>query len=250
MDLEGWGRPGWVQNGPQSARAQCGLDQWECPVIRVIVVDDEQLLRSGLRLILNSAQDIQVVSACDDVQALDEVRREMPDVVLLDLRMPRIDGITILRKLKSLPRPPAVAMLTTFDMEEHVVEALSSGASGFLLKDTDPEDLIHAVRVLAGGGSVLSPTITRTVIDGYVGAGRPAALARVTTLTARERDVLALLAQGLSNAEIGRRLCLSTATVKDHVSAILSKLAVSNRVQAAVIAREAGLLAEADRSSG
>jgi DNA-binding NarL/FixJ family response regulator len=219
-------------------------------VIRVIVVDDEQLLRSGLRLILDSAEDIQVVSACDDVQALDEVRREVPDVVLLDLRMPQIDGITILRRLKTLPRPPAVAMLTTFDMEAHVAEALSSGAAGFLLKDTDPEDLIHAVRVLAGGGSVLSPAITRTVIDGYVDAARPAALARLTSMTARERDVLELVAQGMSNAEIGRRLYLSTATVKDHVSAILSKLAVSNRVQAAVIARQAGQLAEVDGTSG
>ena len=218
-------------------------------MIRVMVVDDEQLLRSGLRLILNSAEDIEVVSACDDLQAVDEVRREVPDVVLLDLRMPQIDGITILRRLKSLPRPPAVAMLTTFDMEEHVAEALSSGASGFLLKDTDPEDLIHAVRVLASGGSVLSPAITRTVIDGYVGAARPAALARVATMTVRERDVLGLLALGMSNAEIGRRLYLSTATVKDHVSAILSKLAVTNRVQAAVMAREAGLLAEVDRTA-
>jgi len=219
-------------------------------VIRVIVVDDEQLLRSGLRLILNSAEDIQVVSACDDVQALDEIRREVPDVVLLDLRMPQIDGITILRRLKSLPRPPAVAMLTTFDMEAHVAEALSSGASGFLLKDTNPDDLIHAVRVLAGGGSVLSPAITRTVIDGYVDAARPAALARVTTMTVRERDVLELVAQGMSNAEIGRRLFLSAATVKDHVSAILSKLAVSNRVQAAVIARQAGLPSEVDGTRG
>ena len=219
-------------------------------MIRVIVVDDEQLLRSGLRLILNSAEDIQVVSACDDVQALDEIRREVPDVVLLDLRMPQIDGITILRRLKSLPRPPAVAMLTTFDMEAHVAEALSSGASGFLLKDTDPEDLIHAVRVLAAGGSVLSPAITRTVIDGYVDAARPAALARLTSMTARERDVLELVAQGMSNAEIGRRLFLSAATVKDHVSAILSKLAVSNRVQAAVIARQAGLPSEVDGTRG
>jgi len=219
-------------------------------VIRVIVVDDEQLLRSGLRLILNSAEDIQVVSACDDVQALDEIRREVPDVVLLDLRMPQIDGITILRRLKSLPQPPAVAMLTTFDMEAHVAEALSSGASGFLLKDMNPDDLIHAVRVLAGGGSVLSPAITRTVIDGYVDAARPAALARVTTMTVRERDVLELVAQGMSNAEIGRRLFLSAATVKDHVSAILSKLAVSNRVQAAVIARQAGLPSEVDGTRG
>ena len=233
-----------------AARVQYGLKRWEHPVIRVIVVDDEQLLRSGLRLILNSAEDIQVVSACDDVQALDEIRREVPDVVLLDLRMPQIDGITILRRLKSLPRPPAVAMLTTFDMEAHVAEALSSGASGFLLKDTNPDDLIHAVRVLAGGGSVLSPAITRTVIDGYVDAARPAALARVTTMTVRERDVLELVAQGMSNAEIGRRLFLSAATVKDHVSAILSKLAVSNRVQAAVIARQAGLPSEVDGTRG
>jgi len=219
-------------------------------VIRVIVVDDEKLLRSGLRLILNSAEDIQVVSTCDDLEAVDEIRREVPDVVLLDLRMPRVDGITILRQLKELPHPPVVAMLTTFDMDEYVAEALSSGAAGFLLKDTDPEQLIQGIRVLAAGGSVLSPSVTRTVIAGYVGGARPEALARVAGMTAREREVLALVAQGMSNAEIGRRLYLSTATVKDHVSAILSKLAVSNRVQAAVIARQAGLVAEADRDNG
>ncbi len=211
-------------------------------MIRVMVVDDEALVRSGLALILGSAGDIEVVAACEGVAAVEMVHRHRPDVVLLDVRMPVVDGLAVLRELGRGPGAPAVAMLTTFDTDEFIAQALALGAAGFLLKDTEPDQLINAVRVLATGGSVLSPTVTATVIGGYLGGGaEPEVRARIATLTDRERDVLALVGQGLSNADIGRRLYLSTATVKDHVSAVLTKLAVSNRVQAAVAAREAGL---------
>ncbi len=211
---------------------------------RVLIVDDEILVRSGLGLIVGSAPDLEVVGDCSGGRAEEEVRRLEPDVVLLDIRMPDLDGISVLRLLRALPQPPAVAMLTTFDTDEYIGTALRAGAAGFLLKDTAPDQLVHAVRVLAAGGSVLSPAVTSTVIGGYVDGGGPdadaAALAR--TLTGRELDVLALLGEGLSNAEIADRLFLGTGTVKDHISAILGKLDAVNRVQAAVIAHRAGLL--------
>lgn len=219
-------------------------------MVRVMVVDDEALVRSGLRMILGSAADIEVVATCDGVGAIEEVRRHRPDVVLLDIRMPEVDGLTVLRELSRWPQPPTVAMLTTFDANEFLADALQAGASGFLLKDTEPEQLVQAVRALAGGRSVLSPAVTRTVIAGYVdGSARPTGETRVEGMSPREKEVLGLLALGLSNAQIGRRLYLSPATVKDYVSAVLAKLAVSNRVQAAVVAHEAGLL-PLDRGRG
>ncbi|MFC1442778.1 response regulator transcription factor [Streptacidiphilus sp. N1-10] len=212
-------------------------------MIRVVIVDDETLVRSGLSLIVGSAADIEVVATCSGAEALETVGRYAPQVVLLDIRMPDVDGITVLRSLRALPQPPAVAMLTTFDTDEYIGTALRGGAAGFLLKDTDPEQLVNAVRVLADGGRVLSPAVTDTVIAGYLDAGpdRQTA-ARLRTMTTRELDVLALLGEGLSNAEIAARLFLSTGTVKDHISAILAKLGTSNRVQAAVFAHQAGLL--------
>jgi DNA-binding NarL/FixJ family response regulator len=211
-------------------------------MVRVMIVDDEALVRSGLGLILGSAADVDVVAACDGTRAVEEARRTRPDVVLLDLRMPQVDGLAVLRELTTWPRRPTVAMLTTFNSDEFITQALSSGAAGFLLKDTEPEQLIHAVRTLAAGGSVLSPAVTRTVINGYLGgSARPADVARIRAMSPREREVLALIGQGMSNADIGRRLHLSTATVKDYVSAVLVRLEVANRVQAAVLAREAGL---------
>ncbi|WP_354641599.1 response regulator transcription factor [Kitasatospora camelliae] len=210
---------------------------------RVLIVDDEVLVRSGLSLIVGSAPDLEVVGSCSGGQAEEQVGALGPHVVLLDVRMPDLDGITVLRRLRTLPDPPAVAMLTTFDTDEYIGTALRAGAAGFLLKDTAPEQLVHSVRILAAGGSVLSPTVTRTVISGYVDGGGPdteaARLAR--QLTSRELDVLALLGEGLSNAEIADRLYLGTGTVKDHISAILGKLGAANRVQAAVIAHRAGL---------
>ncbi|MFJ4680865.1 MULTISPECIES: response regulator transcription factor [Kitasatospora] len=216
------------------------------PPTRVLIVDDEVLVRSGLGLIVGTAPDLEVVGACSGGQAEQLARELAPRVVLLDVRMPDLDGISVLRRLRALPDPPAVAMLTTFDTDEHIGTALRAGAAGFLLKDTAPEQLVHAVRVLAAGGSVLSPTVARTVISGYVEGGGPDTAAADLTgrLTGRELDVLALLGEGLSNAEIADRLFLGTGTVKDHISAILAKLGAANRVQAAVIAHRAGLVRE------
>ena len=212
-------------------------------MIRVVIVDDETLVRSGLSLIVGSAPDIEVVATCSGAEAVDTVGRHAPQVVLLDIRMPDVDGLTVLRSLRALPQPPAVAMLTTFDTDEYIGTALRGGAAGFLLKDTDPEQLMHAVRVLASGGRMLSPAVTDTVIAGYLDAGPDRQTAdRLRTMTTRELDVLTLLGEGLSNAEIAARLFLSTGTVKDHISAILAKLGTSNRVQAAVFAHQAGLL--------
>jgi len=211
-------------------------------VIRVLVVDDEALIRTGFQHILNAAGDIEVVAAVSGGQAMAEAERHLPDVVLLDIRMPDVDGLTVLGRLREMSPPPIVAMLTTFDTDEYVVAALRAGAAGFLLKDTDPEDLAHQVRTLAGGGVVLASKVTRTVVDGYLETVRPADLPGVSRLTSRERDVLILLAEGLSNAEIGVRLHLGVGTVKDHVSAILGKLRVGSRVQAALVAERAGLL--------
>ncbi|WP_225823428.1 response regulator [Streptomyces naphthomycinicus] len=214
-------------------------------MIRVLVVDDEALIRLGFQRILDAADGIEVVAAVSGGQALRTVRETRPDVVLLDIRMPDVDGLTVLREIRTLPEPPVVAMLTTFDMDEYVETALRSGAAGFLLKDTDPEALPLAVQSLALGGTVLSPKVTRTVVDGYLSAGAPEHLPKaIGRLTDREREVLVLIAEGLSNADIAARMHLSTGTVKDHVSAILTKLEVSGRVQAALFAQRAGLLAE------
>jgi DNA-binding NarL/FixJ family response regulator len=212
-------------------------------MLRVMVVDDEALVRSGLRMILGSAPDVDVVATCDGAAAVEEIRRHRPDVVLLDIRMPGVDGLTVLREVVDWEDPPVVAMLTTFHSDDFVAEALGAGAAGFLLKDTEPAQLIAAVRALVDGGAVLSPAVTRTVIDGYRNrAVPPVRPARVGAMSPREREVLGLLGLGLSNAEIGRRLYLSTATVKDYVSAVLAALGVANRVQAAVVAQEAGLV--------
>ncbi|GAB1339636.1 response regulator transcription factor [Streptomyces sp. E-15] len=212
-------------------------------MIRVLVVDDEALIRTGFQRILDAADGIEVVGAVSGGQAVRTVRETRPDVVLLDIRMPDVDGLTVLSEIRRLPEPPVVAMLTTFDMDEYVETALRSGAAGFLLKDTDPEALPPAVESLARGGTVLSPKVTRTLVDGYLSAGPqerpPKALER---LTEREREVLVLVAEGLSNTEIATRMHLGTGTVKDHVSAILTKLEVGGRVQAALLAQRAGLL--------
>ncbi|WP_158889219.1 response regulator [Amycolatopsis anabasis] len=216
-------------------------------MIRVVVVDDEALVRSGFELILRAAGDIDVVSTAAGSQAMREVGLHRPDVVLLDIRMPDVDGLTILREIRGMPDPPVVAMLTTFDSDEYIAAALRSGAAGFILKDTDPEQLAQLVRTLAAGGVVLSPKVTRAVVDGYLDGGASAAAARrVAQLTDREREVLVLIADGLSNADIGARIHLSVGTVKDHVSAILAKLEVGSRVQAALLAQRAGLLEQSE----
>lgn len=219
-------------------------------MIRVVAVDDEQLVRSGLRLILGSAPDIEVVADCGGARAVETILAHRPDVVLLDVRMPDVDGLTVLRGLRSAlgGRIPPVAMLTTFDADEYLSAALGLGAVGFLLKDTDPERLISAVRVLDGGGGTLDPAVAHAVIGGYVdaSAGSAPAVRAVRALTPREREVLALLGAGLSNAAIAARLRLAHSTVKDHVSVVLGKLGGLNRVQAAVLADRAGLLVRDD----
>ncbi|MGW0520818.1 response regulator [Crossiella sp. NPDC003009] len=217
-------------------------------MIRVVVVDDEELVRSGFRLILQAAGDIEVVATATGQRAVREVSLHRPDVVLLDIRMADVDGLTVLRQLQGLKPPPVVAMLTTFDSDEYIVTALRSGAAGFILKDTAPAQLAQMVRTLAAGGVVLSSKVTRTVVEGRLGGSADGeAVARAEQLTERERGVLVLIAEGLSNTEIGARIHVSVGTVKDHVSAILTKLRVGSRVQAALVAERAGLLADGER---
>ncbi|MFJ9867562.1 response regulator [Streptomyces sp. NPDC101165] len=220
-------------------------------MIRVLVVDDEALIRTGFTHILNTTNDIEVVAAVPGGEAVRTVRELQPDVVLLDIRMPDVDGLTILAELGRMPQAPVVAMLTTFDADEYVTTALRSGAAGFLLKDTDPEELPRLVRTLAEGGTVLSSQVTRRVVDGYLDHGmrEPAAVRLAGRLTERERAVLVLMAEGLANTDIGEKLHLSTGTVKGHVTNVLGKLEVSSRVQAALIAERAGLLT-AERDEG
>lgn len=212
-------------------------------MIRVVIVDDEALVRSGFTLILNATPDIRVVASASGVDALEVIKAEKPDVLLLDIRMPQVDGLTLLNVFTAMPDRPAIAMLTTFDADEYVLTALNAGASGFLLKDTEPDQLAQYVRALAAGGVVLAPRASRRLLDTQPGRlAMDAEAERVATLTGREQQVLALVAQGLSNAEIGGRLYLGAGTVKDHVSAILAKLGVAGRVQAALAAQRAGLL--------
>ena len=213
-------------------------------MIRVLLVDDDPLVCAHLRAILAAAGDIEVVAeSYDGADALDAVTRHRPDVVLMDLRMPGVDGVTATRHITALPTPPVVVALTTFDTDRHVLRALDAGATGFLLKSTRPTDLIGLVRVAADGHTVLSPAATRRLLHTATGhqTRRDDTRALLTTLTRREHDVLALLGEGLSNAEIARRLHLSATTVKGHVSRILDKLDCANRSRAGLLAREAGL---------
>ncbi|WP_189061900.1 response regulator [Longimycelium tulufanense] len=215
-------------------------------MIKVLLADDEDLVRSGLKMILRSSGDIEVVAECDDGSMVVElVRRHRPHVVLLDIRMREADGLAALRRLRELTDPPQVAMLTTFDVDEYVSEALRLGASGFLLKDTEPAQLVRAVRDLALGGAVLDPGVASRVLAALADEERVAEPARrlLAALSAREREVLSLIGQGMSNAEIGAALHLSEATVKGYVSAVLGKIGAVNRVQAALVAYRGGLIA-------
>ena len=216
-------------------------------MIRVLLVDDDPLVRAGLRMILSSADDLSIVGeAGDGSEAVTAVHAHHPDVVLMDVRMPQLDGLSATAAVTALPSPPRVIVLTTFGLDDYVFRALEAGASGFLLKDTPPRDLISAVRVVAAGEAMLSPAVTRSVIGRFAGssgdARRTAAVTRLEPLTDREREVLVAVGQGLSNADIGRRLFLSEATVKTHVSRLLLKLGCTNRVQVAILAHDAGLL--------
>ncbi len=217
-------------------------------MIRVLLVDDQPLLLQGFSLILSTEDDIEVVgTARDGREALAAVETLTPHVVLMDVQMPGLDGIEATRQVVARS-DAAVVMLTTFDRDDYLFDALEAGASGFILKNADPEDLVHAVRVAAEGHALLAPEVTRRVIEAT--ATRPAAPTaapvpedpRLESLTGREREVLELVARGLSNAEVAAQLWLGEATVKTHVSSILAKLALRDRVQAVVLAYETGLV--------
>ncbi|MEU6373118.1 response regulator transcription factor [Streptomyces sp. NPDC046909] len=215
--------------------------------IRVVVADDQELVRSGFSMILEAQSDIEVVAeAGDGTEAVDAVRRHAPDVLLLDIRMPVMDGLEAARRVCA-QSACKVVMLTTFDLDEYVYEALYAGASGFLLKDVRRDDLVHAVRVVAAGDSLLAPAVTRRLVADIVRRRREEAAADVTpqrldVLTAREVETLRMLARGLSNAEIATTLFVSEHTVKTHVSNVLSKLGLRDRVQAVICAYETGLV--------
>ncbi|MFC0006438.1 response regulator [Micromonospora siamensis] len=215
--------------------------------VRIVIADDQALVRAGFRMVLDSQPDLEVVGeAIDGADALRVVERTRPDLVVMDVRMPTMDGVEATRRI-CLDRPagpPRVLVLTTFDSEEDAFAALRAGASGFLLKNVPPEELLAAIRVVAAGDSVVAPPITRRLLDrfaGQLGPG-PAEDPRLALLTDREREVLLLVAEGLSNAEIAARVHVAEATVKTHVGRILAKLRLRDRVQAVVLAYESGLV--------
>ncbi|MFF0743789.1 response regulator [Streptomyces sp. NPDC004111] len=217
-------------------------------MIRVLLADDETMIRAGVRAILSVAEDIEIVAeAGDGREAVELALGHRPDVCLLDIRMPRLDGLQAAEELRRVLPGTAVMMLTTFSEDEYIASALGSGAAGFVLKSGDPHELIAGVRAVAEGGAYLSPTVARRVIT-HIGTGQlgkqAVARARTEILTAREREVLALVGAGLSNADIARRLHVVEGTVKAYVSQILARLDFKNRVQAAILAYEAGLVPE------
>jgi DNA-binding NarL/FixJ family response regulator len=218
-------------------------------MIRVLLVDDQPLLRTGFRMILEAEDDIEVVGeAGDGVEAVRLARRDRPDVVLMDIRMPVMDGVEATREIAGpgVANPSRVLILTTFDLDEYVVEALRSGASGFLLKDVPAEHLVESIRVVAAGDAVVAPSVTRRLLDRFASqlptANQLPTPKRLDGLTERELDVLKLMARGLSNAEIAAALVVSETTVKTHVGHVLTKLALRDRVQAVVLAYEVGLV--------
>jgi DNA-binding NarL/FixJ family response regulator len=244
----------------------------ETESLRVVVADDQQLVRTGFRMIL-AADGIEVVGeAADGVAAIEAVRRTRPDVVLMDIRMPELDGLEATRLILSEPRDavpgdsngeipgsriPRVIILTTFDLDQYVYEALAAGASGFLLKDVTPEHLVNAVRLVRSGDALLAPTITRRLVEKFAAPSPVVSDRRVRTahaelsaLTARELEVFGLLARGLSNAELAGRLHLSEATIKTHVARILAKLQLRDRAQAVVAAYETGLVTPGSAEGG
>ncbi|MGI8331354.1 response regulator [Actinomadura scrupuli] len=213
--------------------------------IQVLIVDDEWMVRAMLRTIMETAPDITVTGeASDGEEAVRTVLERRPDVVLMDIRMPRADGLTATERLTRLDRPPYIVVLTTFDLDEYVHTALRHGAVGFLLKDASAQEMLTAVRSAARGDAMLSPQVTRRLLRRFVDtdSGRSEAEQRLRVLTGKEREVVVALGGGLSNAEIAVALHMSEATVKTHVSRILAKLSLTNRVQAAILAHQAGLL--------
>ena len=225
--------------------------------IRVLLVDDQALIRAGFRMILDAEDDIEVVGECaDGTQAVDSARRLDPDVVLMDIRMPEMDGIEATRRIASATgnadAPVRVLMLTTFDLDEYVYDALRAGASGFLLKDVPAEQLVEAIRVVAQGDALLAPSVTRRLISEFsrsAPGGRGKAPDSLDDLTPRELEVFGLIARGMSNAEIAAELVVSETTVKTHVARVLMKLGVRDRVQAVVLAYESGVVAPGEAPS-
>jgi DNA-binding NarL/FixJ family response regulator len=219
--------------------------------IRLLIVDDQELVRTGFRLLLETHDDLEVVGeAADGVEAIERARELRPDVVLMDIRMPRMDGVEATARLadSGIEPPPRVLVLTTFDLDEYVFGALRAGAAGFLLKDAPRDRLVEAIRVVHNGEALLSPSITRRLVEDFASrtdpVGPPSAL--LDDLTPREREVLVLMARGLSNAEIGERLVVTEATVKSHVGSVLLKLGLRDRVQAVVFAYEHGIVVAGD----
>jgi DNA-binding NarL/FixJ family response regulator len=216
--------------------------------ITVVLVDDQDLVRDGFTMIIDSQPDMAVVgTASDGAEAVDVVRRQRPSVVLMDVRMPGMDGLAATRAVLAAPHPPKVLVLTTFDLDEYVMQALRLGASGFLLKDSPRSLLLSALRRVVDGELVLAPAVMERLVDTFVQVGGRAEDPGLSSLTAREVDVVRLVAQGLSNAEIAERLFLGVTTVKSHVARVLTKLGLRDRVQVVVFAYEAGLAGRAGR---
>ena len=212
-------------------------------MIRVLLADDEELVRTGIRMILDAEPDITVVGdAVDGADAVARAEKLAPDVVLMDIRMPRLDGLEATRRIGAMEAGPKVVILTTFDLDEHVYAALAAGASGFLLKDAPASQLVHAIKVATAGDALLAPSVTKRLIARFADIQPPPRPQLPGDLTAREIEVLGLMAEGLSNAEIAGRLVVGDATVKTHVARVLAKLGVRDRVQAVVLAHRSGMV--------
>jgi DNA-binding NarL/FixJ family response regulator len=219
--------------------------------IRVLVADDQSMVRAGFRMLLSSEEDIEVVAeASNGLEAVEKADRFRPTVVLMDIRMPELDGLQATRRILEADDGARILILTTFDLDEYIYEALRVGASGFVLKDDPPEQLIAAVRTVAAGDALLSPTITKRVIKQFTRSPRPTPPKELDELTAREREILRFIAGGLSNAEIAQELYISETTVKTHVTHILQKLNLRDRVQAVVLAYQTGLFETDAKSQG
>jgi len=211
--------------------------------IRVLVADDQPLVRSGFRMIIDERSDLELIAEAEDGEQAIALAAELdPDVILMDIRMPTLDGVEATRRIVDAGSRARILVLTTFDLDEYVYAAVNAGASGFLLKDVQPEELVDAIRVVAAGNSLFGPAATQRLLDRFAPPPSGSAATRLDQLTDREREILKLIAQGRSNAELAQQLYLSEATVKTHVSAILRKLAVRDRVQAVIAAYEAGLV--------
>ena len=210
--------------------------------IRVLVADDQSMVRAGFRMLLAGEEDMEVVAeASNGLEAVDKAGRFHPGIILMDIRMPELDGLQATRRILATDPAARILILTTFDLDEFVFEALRAGASGFVLKDDSPEELIAAIRTVAAGDAMLSPAITKRVIQKFAGMQRPDVPKEIEQLSERERDVFRLMSHGLSNAEIGKELYISETTVKTHVTHILQKLNLRDRVQAVVLAYQTGL---------